>query len=348
MENYEMIMKTLQEYNFDELFYREYYYAKYSDNPDALPAFLARHSAEEIKARELICPELSGFGHTRINESTHYKMDASHNIRIEKHNRYSPVYLHEHEYFECFYVLTGFCNHFINEEESRLAKGTLCFISPNVKHKIGVFDDSIVLNILIQKSTFDDIFFNMIRSQNILSQFFISSLMAKSGISYLIFQLDDSELEQLLLSMMLEEIVEDEYTNRILNSLMGVFFTKLVRKYEKTAIVGRSDSNITEQGLDMLAYINHNYKNISLGSLAEHFNYSPEHCSRIIRQQTGRTFTSLLRHIRLRRAESLLLTTSLSIDDISYMVGYENPSTLISLFKKDYGISPGKFRQKKN
>ncbi len=346
MENYRMIMKTLEEYNSAELFYREYYYAKHSANPKALESFLSKHSKEEIRAKNLICPELSGYGYETIGERTLYKLDSAHNIRIEKHNRYSPIYLHEHEYFELFYVLTGSCTHFINQEESVLPKGSLCFISPYFKHKIGVFDDSIILNIFIQRSTFDDIFFNMIRSQNILSQFFLSSLTATSNISHLQFLIDDEELEQLLLSMILEEVVEDEYTNRILNSLMGVFFTKLIRKYGRTALIKKTNQNIPENGQDMLAYINDQYKTITLEKLAEHFNYSVEHCSRLIRQVTGQTFTSFLRNIRLRRAETLLLTTSSSIDEISYLVGYENSSTLISLFKKKFGMTPGQYRKR--
>lgn len=345
MENYDLIADSLTDYNSDELFYREYYYAKNSDDPQAMHHFLSRHSEEEVKARKLICPELSGFSQHVLDEQ-YFKMDAAHNIRIEKHNRYSPVYLHAHEYFEAFYVLTGTCLHTINDSSSRLSKGTLCFITPNVNHQVGVFDDSIVLNIMIQRSTFDDIFFNMIRSQNILAQFFLSSLNAHSGISHLTFLLNDTELEELILSMVLEEMVEDEYTNRILNSLMGVFFTKLLRKYEKTAAIQKTDSNISDQGLKMMTYINDNYKTVTLESLARHFNYSVEHCSRLIRQATGQTFTAFLRNIRLRRAETLLLNTSASIDEISYMVGYENASTLISLFKKKYGTAPGQYRKK--
>ncbi len=346
MENSEMVRESLQEFTSDELFYREYYYAKNAGDPAVLADFLNRHSAAEVKARKLLCPELSGKITEVIDEKNYYKMDRQHNIRIEKHNRYAPLFVHAHEYYELFYVLSGSCRHYINGGETTLHKGTLCFISPHVRHQLGVFDDnSIILNILIQRTTFDDIFFNTIRSKNILSQFFMSSLTDTSHISHLLFQLDDAELEDLLLNMILEESVEDKYTNQILNSIMNFFFVKLMRKYEKTAQVYYIGAKPTQAQSDLLAYIYDNYKTVTLEELADHFHYTPEHCSRLLHQITGQTFVSFLRSIRLRRAEGLLLSTSASIEEISALVGYENPGTLISLFKKTYGVSPGQYRK---
>lgn len=46
---------------------------------------------------------------------------------------------------------------------------------------------------------------------------------------------------------------------------------------------------------------------------------------------------------RLEKAENLLLSTSLSISQISLEAGYENASHFISAFGKQYGISPKQF-----
>lgn len=369
MENYNMILETLKDYTSDELFYREYYYARTSSNPNDMAAFLSRHTPAEVNSRHLICPELfektlETIENVYLDEQTANShntfedlysgrhnfgvMESKHNVRIQKHNRYSPVFLHSHEYFEAFYVLTGSCTHFICGNQEHLQKGTLCFISPNVKHKIEVLDDSIILNIMIQKNTFHDIFFNIIRSQTILSHFFLDSLTEKNNISHLTFLADDRELEESLLSMYLEEMVEDSYTNKLLSLQLSLFFMKLVRKHERTSSLHLLNDSSSSDRFDMLSYINDHYKTITLNSLAEHFHYTPEHCSRLIRHTTGQTFLSVLKNIRLSRAETLLLNTGLSIEEISHIVGYENSCTLITLFKKEYHVTPGEFRRNTN
>lgn len=364
-----MILDTLKEYTSDELFYREYYYARTSPNHDDMAAFLSRHTLAEANSRHLICPELFGktlesIENVYLDEQTAASrdtfeyvysgrlnfgvMESKHNVRIQKHNRFSPVFLHSHEYFEAFYVLTGSCTHFICDKQECLQKGTLCFISPNIKHKIEVLDDSIILNIMIQKSTFHDIFFNIIRSQTILSHFFLDSLTEKNNISHLIFLADDRELEETLLSMYLEEMVEDSYTNKLLNLQLSLFFMKLVRKYERTAHLHLQNDSSSSDRFDMLSYINDHYKTVTLSSLAEHFHYTPEHCSRLIRHTTGQTFLAILKNIRLSRAETLLLNTGLTVEEISHIVGYENSCTLITLFKKEYHVTPSEFRKNAN
>ena len=366
MENHDLVLNTLQEYTTDELFYREYYYARISDDPDDMKSFLSRHSPAEINQRRLICPEMFGktldtieyiyldehpsdgyltFEGLYTGKLRFSTMGIGNNVRIEKHNRYSPGFFHSHEFFEAFYVLTGQCTHFINGKKEILKKGTLCFISPDVRHKIEVFDDSIIMNILMQKSTFDDIFFNVIRSQTILSAFFLSSLTKKNRVSHLTFILNDSELEDILLSMYLEELTKDSYTNRLLILQLSLFFMKLVRKYERTAVSSQTDEAMEKNHFQMLSYISDHYKDITLSELADHFHYTHEYCSRLIRQISGQTFQSLLKEIRLRHAESLLLTTSLSIDEISHMVGYENAGTLINVFKKELHTTPGQYRK---
>lgn len=369
MENYDMILNMLQEYTSDELFYKEYYYARISPDPNDMVKFLSHHTIPEVNQRHLICPELFGktlesieniyldehtvstlqnsFEDAYFGQSNIAVMANNQNVRLQKHNRYSPVFLHSHEYFEAFYVLTGSCTHFINKKKEYCPKGTLCFISPDINHKLEVLDDSIILNIMIQKNTFDDIFFNIIRSQTILSAFFLNSLTKKNNISHMVFEINDHELEETLLSIYLEQMVEDSYTNRLLNLQISLFFMKLVRKYERTANLHLLNKDSSER-FDILSYINDHFKTVTLNSLAEHFHYTPEYCSRLIHHTTGQTFLSILKNIRLRRAESLLINTGLSVEEISHNVGYENTCTLITLFKKNYGVTPSQFRKNIN
>ena len=48
---------------------------------------------------------------------------------------------------------------------------------------------------------------------------------------------------------------------------------------------------------------------------------------------------------RLNKAKEALINTDLSILDISYMVGFENPSHFSRIFKEHFGFSPSTIRQ---
>lgn len=144
--------------------------------------------------------------------------------------------------------------------------------------------------------------------------------------------------------MLFEQQEEDSYSCGILTSLMTIFFAKLTRRYKTGKIVSSQKSSINTRSLEMITYINDHYQDVTLQSLAKHFHYTQEYCSRLIKAAAGVSFTDVLRKVRLKRAETFLLTTSYSIEAIGHMIGYEESGTFIRLFKKEYGMSPGKYR----
>lgn len=211
-----------------------------------------------------------------------------------------------------------------------------------------VFDDSVVLSLHIRKDTFDDIFFNVLRYNNILSDFFMSHLYSKSPAKSILFPTgDDEEIQDVLLEMYQEVQLDDEYSWRLLNNLLPLFFAKLLRGYSDQAVIkDYSEHTRTENNrLRLLSYINDHYREISLEELAAHFNYSVPHCSKLIRDETGIGFVAFVRRVKMNHAVSLLVNTKTSIADISDIVGYENPESFIRAFQKVYQMSPTAYRK---
>lgn len=345
MSNYDATLEELYTYNDDELFYRDYYHAR--KNPEDLVKFLAAHSAEEIRSRRLICPELFEVDISLQPESRFFSMDTNRNIWVEKHNRYSPIYSHAHEYFESFYVLSGSCFHEINGKLQCLPQGTFCMISPFTKHAIGVFDDSIVLNLMIQRSTFDEFFLTDIQIPSCITDFFLSNLYTSKNIMALTFQFEDDDLIELLLSILEEEKHEDHLTSRILNHLTSIFLARLVRRYGNPEHEIRVGIQIPPDSvwLRVLSYINENSSDVTLTSVSKAFHYTEEHCSRMIRSVTGKSFTQLVRDVRMHRAEILLSSTPLNMEDIGEKIGYESATAFIRVFKQTHNMTPKEYRR---
>jgi AraC family transcriptional regulator len=83
---------------------------------------------------------------------------------------------------------------------------------------------------------------------------------------------------------------------------------------------------------------------LSLAELADMAILSRFYFSRVFRAITGTSPGRFLTAIRLYKAKNLLLETSLSVTEISYMVGYNSLGTFTSRFTKSVGISPARYR----
>lgn len=104
------------------------------------------------------------------------------------------------------------------------------------------------------------------------------------------------------------------------------------------------ESSIVER---VLAHINQNYnKDISLKELAENiFFMNHTYLSHLIREKTGKNYSSYLRELRIRHAKELLRDPNLSITDVASFSGYNDSSQFIQVFKKEVGITPKKYQE---
>ncbi len=58
---------------------------------------------------------------------------------------------------------------------------------------------------------------------------------------------------------------------------------------------------------------------------------------------TNQSAADFINHLRLKKAENLLLTTELNVSQVAYSVGYSDPKYFTRLFHKQYGASPKEF-----
>jgi two-component system, response regulator YesN len=83
---------------------------------------------------------------------------------------------------------------------------------------------------------------------------------------------------------------------------------------------------------------------LSLYEIASLVNLSSSHFSMVFSQETCQTFKEYLTTTRINKAKELLRTTSLSSNDISFQVGFNDPHYFSYVFKKNTGVSPTDFR----
>lgn len=59
---------------------------------------------------------------------------------------------------------------------------------------------------------------------------------------------------------------------------------------------------------------------------------------------TGKAPLDFIRHIRLKRAADLLAKSQLTVAEIAYKVGYNNPKYFAKYFKKEFGVQPSAYK----
>lgn len=342
------LLKKLNEFNEHELFYKNYYNAKQGKN---FQEYLGNLDKDYIKKQMLIVPEIEGgFMPDSIGDDAFFFDDNDkNNVILSKHNRYTPVFSHQHQFFELAYVLQGSCEQTTGHNHFTLSEGDLCLISPHTKHSIGVFDDSLVINILIRRSTFEDIFYTTLKDKSKLSTFFNNSLYTKNYNAHLIISSGkDSFIKNHILSMFIENMEKKKYYENILNSGLMILLSKLLQNYEDTIQLPDETQKNSAVFSDIMAYIDENYQTTSLSDIADKFHFSNAYCSRLIKKHTGKSFTQLQQAIRFHKACFFLENTNKSVAEISELIGFNNVEHFNRLFKKIYNMTPGQYRKNKN
>lgn len=93
-------------------------------------------------------------------------------------------------------------------------------------------------------------------------------------------------------------------------------------------------------------YVRRNYmKKITLEDVASYVHLSPSYFSKIFKDEMKCNFNTYVNQVRIEMSKKLLLDTSISLVDVSNIVGYEDQSYFSKVFKKMVGVSPGKFRE---
>ena len=109
-------------------------------------------------------------------------------------------------------------------------------------------------------------------------------------------------------------------------------------------VPGRHYSSLV---LKALHIIDQDYmeQDLSLISVADELNVTPQYLSRIIRDQTGDTFVACLSRRRMKQAMLLLSDPGLRLYQISEKCGYATQHYFSYVFRKMTGMTPGEYRR---
>ena len=267
-------------------------------------------------------------------------------IDIRTHTRFIHFPKHRHNYIELIYMCSGSTLHLINDKTSILLEtGDLLFLNQNVTQEIlpaGIED--VAVNFMILPEFFNRTFL-MVEDEHNLRDFLIGSLtQKKSMVDFIHFSAKNLLPVQNLMENMIWSLLNKQPNPRnITQTTMSLLFLELLNHSDQ---INKNDPLQYEQNLmfTALKYIEDHYQTASLDELAFLLNQPSYWVSKFIKKYSQQTFKQLVQHKRLSQATYLLTQTSLSVEDIIAIVGYDNTSYFHRLFREHYHMTPKTFR----
>ena len=131
----------------------------------------------------------------------------------------------------------------------------------------------------------------------------------------------------------------------MMNVLLSAFFILLLRRYEGTAKLPRTEDFYWSHRFSaVFSYLQTHYADKSLSDIAREFHYSERQVNRIVENATGDSFQHLVLRLKMERAAALL-QDRVSIETIADALGYASAPSFIRAFKSYHGVTPARFRK---
>ena len=153
-------------------------------------------------------------------------------------------------------------------------------------------------------------------------------------------------LHSLLNRMLTENSRFDQYSEHFercyLEELLLMLMRHSVMNEKEPDLLNSRDADI----LLATKYIYNNFrKPLTLEEVSSVASLSPTYFSKKFKLITGMGFKEYLNFVRLKHAQTALLTTNSSITDIALEYGFNDSNYFKDLFKKVYGKSPREYRK---
>ena len=169
-----------------------------------------------------------------------------------------------------------------------------------------------------------------------------------------------SEKEEIMIETILKNIeqeyrsVIDTYSQDVIVSHIELLLNYCNRFYNRQFITRKHANNdllinletllsdyfgserVRERGLPTVQYI------------SDQLHVSPNYLSDMLRTLTGQNTQQHIHNKLIEKAKEILTTTSLSVGEIAYQLGFEYPQSFSKLFKSKTNVSPLEFRQSFN
>ena len=241
-----------------------------------------------------------------------------------------------HKEFEMIYVRDGKAKITVNRNSFVAEKGDLIFVSPYSLHSVETIPNEIFSHICF---CFD------------LAMLPDTKLSEKliDGVIYIANHIKSTSVHKEKLLHMFEGINEAmtsslPYWELTVQGNLNLMFSYIMQN----SLI--SDDALHTESKDFCIKVSkvlkeHYQEKLTSSIIADELNLHQGYFCRVFKKNFAMCFSDYLNMYRLEKAKALLLKSDISVTDVAYEVGYDNPSYFTKIFRIQNGVSPRKFRE---
>ena len=261
---------------------------------------------------------------------------------IANAKRSFQIPIHWHDEFEIIYVKSGFLTVSISGENYIGKPGDAFVVSPGNLHFMGSQTGNV--------DYFTFLFplkYISFRTDDILDDKLLEPL--NSGHLIISPEMEDTVKEQCEQLVEIYGAKKEESQSKITAQIKTkiILLQFILELWKKGFIVENDTGGKNTVEKEMVSYIQQNFTGkILLKEFGKQFHLSEKYISRYFKEHFHITISQYVTYLRLEHAKQLLQDTDIPVTEVAMQSGYQNVSYFIRSFKKTYGMSPLKYRNK--
>lgn len=255
---------------------------------------------------------------------------------------------HNHDFVEIVCIINGHGIQVVEKQEYKVSAGDIFVLQDKQKHFFKDASNIEIVNIIYDSNKIEGLISEEIKQLHGYNALFylepkyraIQHFKNKLHLT----RKELAKLELLINAMIFEQKYKYDGFELILKNRLQELIIVLARHYSQID-QGKAQSLVRIS--KVLHYLeNNSTEKIYLGELADMAHMSKRNFQRVFQKSVGMTPIDFLLNIRLQNARQLLRESNLSIAQIAYDTGFSDRNYFIKCFKKSYGVSPMKYRNR--
>lgn len=258
--------------------------------------------------------------------------------------------LHNHRFFELVYIIEGSAYHTLAGQTVKVGRGDYFIVDYGSSHDYSRSSQLKIMNCLFLPELIDQTLSDCRSIDELMNRCLIRYYKKFSSYTPAdqIFKDEDGKVFQLLLDM------QQEYEERLAGAdevLRGKLLEIFILTMRKLMVVNQNQEICVEDQqsdmvLQLLAYLKGSFHRHSLlADFSLRYHYNSQYVSRRFKQETGCNISEYVQRLRVAKSCELLTGSSLSIEEISRAVGYEDVKFYNQLFRRLLHLSPREYRK---
>lgn len=258
------------------------------------------------------------------------------NVQLEIAKDHSPYEPHRLSFYVVILVIEGELDHFVDFKTYHLKKGDALLISKGQLHSFSK-----------EKShqgyclTFTDEFMHASMMQNTISK--VNNLF-----NYFIGQaiVNCPLLNKNIIELINNELLRDTVNqSKVLGALLSFYLLKLEEQIENSAHDVFQNKNF-DYFKQFKVLVERDYlKTRDAKAYASEICISYKHLNIVCKTIVGITAKAFIDNFVILEAKRMLVTTTLTVKEIAFRIGFEEPTNFLKYFKKHTHLTPAAFRK---